>query len=302
VVRDSIKTAIILVNFNSAPDTIECIESLIKNLKSAYELVVVDNQSTDTSVKQIKNHIKQYKTSAVTLLVADENRGFAAGNNLGIEHGLLNKKISHFWLLNNDTIVKSDDLSPLVSQFVSMQSCGLLGSKLLYYNSPNTIQAVGGRIKVWQARVSLVGFNEEDIKQYDLQMPPIDYVVGASMFTSREVIDRVGKMNEKLFLYVEELDWCKRMKDVGFSITTCCQSVVYHKQGVSTRQFERGSKSKCATYYQIRNLIYHYRIFYPLLILSPVLRMFVRGILYSLTERQNFIKVYLKATMDAIKM
>ena len=303
MVRTSLKTAIILVNYNTAQDTIECIHSLVNCLSANYVVIVVDNHSSDDSVSQLDEHIKQYSSNLVQLIAAKENLGFAAGNNLGVSHALSMPHISHFWFLNNDTILKDDALSPLIDQFERNNSSGLLGSKLLYYNPPHKLQAVGGRINVVTAKVSLVGFNEEDHGQYDQEEHTlIDYVVGASMFTSKQVIEKVGKMNEKLFLYVEELDWCKRMKVNGLSIDYCPKSVIYHKQGVSTKQFERGQKSQMATFYQIRNLIYHYRLFYPLFIFSPIIRMLLRAVLYTLNEKQNFIKVYLRATRNSFRM
>src|SRR5699024_6812980 len=119
-------------------DTIACLYSLKKLKYSNYSIVVVDNGSTDQSIREINNCF-----DTITFLKSEENRGYAAGNNLGInyamEHGA-----DYCWLLNNDTIVTESALNPLVERLENNSQMGLCGSKIIYYDQQNMLQALGG--------------------------------------------------------------------------------------------------------------------------------------------------------------
>jgi len=303
--------SIILVNYNGWQDTIECCESLLKLDYTNYNIVVVDNASTDNSVEFITawafgnlnynfnqsdlsqklafpptakpinfiiqdagsntNKLEVLKTRQIALIKSPTNLGFAGGNNLGTKfmRGLSMQPI-FYWYLNNDTVVEKSSLSNLVYTFKkhlnSGVQLGLLGSKLMYYHKPNTIQAVGALYNPWLATVKHVGNNEIDRGQFDnkyLDSLGLDYVVGASLFVSDVFLEKVGLMSEDYFLYYEEIDWIIRGKQKGFQFASCTKSTVYHKEGASTGANDNENiKSFLSDYYNVRNRLLITRKYY----------------------------------------
>lgn len=155
---------------------------------------------------------------------ASENRGFSAGNNIGIKYVLAQNDADFIWLLNTDTVVETNALSALVQKADKYKKenrkVGIIGSKLMYYYHPELIQAVGGRYNKWLATTKHIGAFQKDLGQYDNELTSnkINYPIGASMFVDINFIQDVGLMCEDYFLYFEELDWVKRAKSKHWNI------------------------------------------------------------------------------------
>ncbi|MGK7368687.1 MAG: glycosyltransferase family 2 protein, partial [Candidatus Halalkalibacterium sp. M3_1C_030] len=132
------KVHIIILNWNGKEDTIECLNSLKALEYPNFEIVVVDNASSDGSVSEIKD-----KFPETTLLESEINRGYAGGNNIGLRYAL-NHDSDYAWILNNDTVVDKNALGSLVKKMKIDGSIGICGSRLVYYHDRETIQALGG--------------------------------------------------------------------------------------------------------------------------------------------------------------
>lgn len=272
------KVYIILVNWNGWEDTVECLHSLEKLDYSNSSVIVVDNDSTDHSVKEIKSRFTD-----ITLIENDENKGFAGGNNVGIKYAL-QQNADYVWLLNNDTIVDKQALSALVAYMEEDRKIGICGSKLIYCYQRDTIQALGGgSYNKWLGITKNIGQN----KSVDFTYNPkkveerLDYVGGASMLVSRKFINEIGLLSEEYFLYYEEIDWAIRAKG-KFKLGFAPQSIVYHKEGQSTggSQLQLNDKSIQSDYYQLKNrLKFSYNFFplsLPMVYLSLVYAMITR--------------------------
>lgn len=233
--------AIILVNYNGAEDTIECIKSLSAIEDVAYEIIVVDNKSTDDSVNRLK---KFQKIAKFNLLELEYNNGFSAGNNIGIEYA---KNADYFLLLNNDTVVKPDFLSKLLYAMESNPRCGAAISKILYYSQPDTIWYAGGSFDKRTARSEHYCFNQKDINKEE-SVQKVTFASGCCLCISQKVLRRVGMLNEDFFLYEEDADYCYRIIESGFDILYVPNSVIYHKVSSST-----GTGSPMSQYYSVRN-------------------------------------------------
>ena len=286
------KTCVILVNYNSWVDTVECLESLFK-LKESVEIVVVDNASTDDSIQSIRNwaqgekvittslhseltrppiakplvykeyvegerSVSQISDNHFTLLISNRNDGFSSGNNLGIKFSVSHFDPKYFWLLNNDTVVKSNTLSKLIDfHEQSPKNIGVLGSTILYYDQPEIVQCYGGAVyNKWLGKSSLVG-EGSDIKDKGIDaFNELSFVSGASMFVSSKYIKDVGLLGEEYFLYFEELDWIYRGKQFGYEIAFVPESIVYHKGGQSTGSENNSTgNSLLSDFYYTRNKI-----------------------------------------------
>ncbi len=173
---------IVLVNWNGWADTLECLESLLQLDYPDYRVVIVDNDSSDSSVARIRawacddldllsvgpegSNIKPSTSRSLRFLEYDQSRdadshpvaseadivlirshanlGFAAGNNLGLNYVQMHNDAAYVWLLNNDTFVDPASLSALVSRIKSKPLAGICGSTLLRYDDPGRVQALGG--------------------------------------------------------------------------------------------------------------------------------------------------------------
>lgn len=255
------KVFIIILNWNGKKDTIECLNSL-KSLKySNFEIVVVDNASSDGSVSAIKDQFPE-----ITLLQNTTNLGYAGGNNIGLRYAMTHE-VAYAWILNNDTVVHKDALGSLVEKIKSDQNIGMCGSRLIYYHDRQTIQALGGGVyNKWFGTTAHVGANEPattDFSEEEIERK-LDYIVGASMLVSDRFLEEVGLISEDYFLYYEELDWALRGKD-KFRLGYADKSLVYHKEGASVKgdNLTLNKKSRLSDYYQIKNRLKFTWKFYP---------------------------------------
>lgn len=270
---------IIVLNWNSAKDTIHCIKSVLNlNKIKDVTIVVCDNDSKQDSYDEIKNfvlnqthisslvisenEIPDYKNSnyKIVLIKNEKNYGYAGGNNRGIKFSLLQDDMQYVWILNNDTEVAIDSLDYLVSKFELCNEYGVVGSKLVDFEDRNKVQAVGGIINPKFCTTKEIGseFRVDELIDEIKYEQKVDYVVGASMLFSRACIDKVGLMCEDYFLYYEEIDICNRIRQKGLKVGIASQSIVYHKHGASTGK----GKSDIADYYSVRNRLLISKKFY----------------------------------------
>lgn len=264
------KVYILLVNYKGHLDTIECLESCLKLNYSNFNIVVIDNSPTNYSVNYIldwargkTNRVntnfedillplsqkpidivlleegeisrRSFQQKKITLIKAKENNGFAAGNNIGYKFIDQLNDYKFIWFLNNDTVVRPESLRRLVNYWEKTENdkLGILGSTLVRYFNPDRIQALGGLFNKWFATSKHLadGFHISQLES--INTAHINYIVGASMFTSKEFLDDVGPMYEGYFLYFEEIDWVKRGVKKGWKIDVCKESIVFHKEGAS---------------------------------------------------------------------
>lgn len=235
------RVSIITINYNQAKVTCELLDSLRNVTYKNIELIVVDNFSAQDPGEIITTGYPEVK-----FIRSEKNLGFAGGNNLGIQAS--NGK--YLFFLNNDTEVDSGFLEPLVALFENNPQAGIASSKILYYNSQNTIQYAGSTcINPFTGRNTRVGYMEKDNGQHDT-LKQTDLAHGAAMMVPRSVIEKAGMMPEFFFLYYEEVDWCETIKKEGYKIFYVPDSKVYHKESMSV-----GKKSTLKTYYMTRNRV-----------------------------------------------
>ena len=235
--------AIILVNYNGAVDTIECIKSLSNINGIDYEIIVVDNCSTDDSLSMLKSVQIDF---GFILLIAEINNGFSAGNNIGIRYAK-QKNADYYLLLNNDTVVEPDFLQYLLDGMNNQQNCGATTGRILYYAKPDTIWYAGGALNCKIGRTEHFYYGKKDTP---LQKEPkaVTFISGCCMCLSRILVDEVGLLNEDFFLYEEDAEYCYRINKAGFTLLYVPSAIVYHKVGAST-----GQGSLMSQYYTIRN-------------------------------------------------
>lgn len=255
--------SIITVNYNTPEDTKATVQSLadIAHNGFDYRVIVVDNGSKEPlsfNKAFLKNNPK------VDLLRSESNLGFSGGNNLGIQHAIDHYDSDYYLLLNSDTIVTKDFLQELVKMMKSDPRIGLAASKVYFHRGyeyfensyteaekHHVLWYVGGRID-WTNLLSYhIGIDEVDRGHFDNETET-DYATGCVMMISREVIERVGRLDDRFFLYSEDVDFSLRVREAGLKVMYCPSSVIYHKIGRSTG----GAGSPLQQYYQTRNRLF----------------------------------------------
>lgn len=215
------KIGIVLLNWNGWKDTAACIDSLKQLECHNYTIIVVDNDSTDNSVKELS------KIDNIVLLQSKSNLGFSGGCNIGIEFALQNN-CQYVWLLNNDTIVDSMALCYLLEQFSLNSKAGIVGSAIFYFGK-NEIQCYGGG-KIHP----LTGISH--FVKCSKKIDSLEYISGASMLVTKEVFEKIGLLSNEFFLYWEDTEFCFRAKRAGFELVVAKNSTVRHKEQASANK------------------------------------------------------------------
>lgn len=218
--------SIITVNFNQPLVTEALLESVISlNLYENIELIVVDNGSLHNPVPAWEQRYPQFR-----FIRSDTNLGFAGGNNLAIREA----NGARVFLVNNDTVVTAGLILKLVRVLDTFEGAGVVSPLIHYYDQPDIIQYAGYTpMNFYTGRNSCIGQFEKDEGQYDGPVRETAYAHGAAMMVSREVLAKVGLMDERYFLYYEELDWCERIRRGGYKIFFEPSALIYHKESVS---------------------------------------------------------------------
>lgn len=230
--------SIITINYDHPEVTCELLESLRKITYPNIEIIVVDNASPNDDQSVIKE-----KHPEIIFIQSDKNLGFAGGNNLGIRKS----KGKYILLLNNDTEVDTNFLQPLVNKCENNKKVGAVSPKIYYFYDKKIIQWAGNyKMNKFTMRCMARGWLEKENGQYDSDWKSF-YNHGAAMLVPRTVIDKIGLMSEVYFLYYEELDWSERIRNSGYEIYYVHNSMIYHKESIST-----GTDSPLKTYYMNR--------------------------------------------------
>lgn len=283
------KVSIITVNFNQSRVTQEMLDSIYEvNTYPALEIIVVDNASTPNPVPGLQ---KMYPN--VKFIRSETNLGFAGGNNLGIKEATGD----YLFLANNDTEFTEELIERLAGTLDTHPKAGMVSPKIRYFDQPEMLQYAGFTgMNYFTARNSCIGRYETDNGQHDHRTGETGYVHGAAMMVRRDAIDKAGMMPENYFLYYEEMDWCERIRNAGYTIWLNMQALIYHKESVSV-----GGKSALKEYFMNRNRILfvrrnspvHARIaFWPYYLCM----VFSRNMLNYVRQKQwGFIPVLLRA-------
>lgn len=234
--KKNVDLSIIIVNYNTRQLLDNCLKSIFKyDWKIHFKVIVVDNASTDGSAVLVAKQFPQ-----VELIKNDQNIGFAAGNNLAL------KKINSetMLLLNSDTEVLADSLDNLyhLASNYDISSCQILNKELIL--QPNTgdfpfglalfnwLTGLDDIFSFWQ--IPLRSFHQNNKKFYN-GIKEVDWVSGTAMLINRQVVDKIGLLDESFFMYFEDVDYCLRAKKMGFKIGWTDQAKIIHLGGASSQ-------------------------------------------------------------------
>lgn len=235
------KVSIILVNYNGAKDTLECINSLRNIEFRNFEIIVVDNNSIQEEKKLLKEN-----NDGFILLESNENDGFAIGNNIGIEYAI-NNNADYVLLLNNDTIVEKDFLNIMLDTYILEENIGAVGCKIMYNDNKDLIWYKGGKIDYSKFSAFNMYEKQNDINENN-EVLETDFITGCCVLLSKKTIKAVGDLSDEYFMYYEDVDYSLRVKEAGFKIVVNPRAKIYHKVSVSSG----GEDSPFRIYYSNR--------------------------------------------------
>jgi GT2 family glycosyltransferase len=225
--------SVVIVNFNSKKVLEECIASLKASSNIPFEVIVVDNASTDGSAEMVRSRSPQVK-----LIVNSSNLGFIKANNLGIKAS----KGARVMCLNNDTVVKAGAIEKLSAFMDAHPEAGAVGPKLLnsdgsiqyqcrrgFPTAANSLFYFTGLSRLFPKSKTFSGYLMTYLD--DKSVTEVDSLCGAAMLVRREAIDKVGVMDEDYYMYGDDIDWCFRMQKAGWKIFYLPEAEIVHYGG-----------------------------------------------------------------------
>ena len=234
------RTVAVVLSWNGREDTLACLESL-----RGVETIVVDHGSADGSAEAVESRFPE-----VELVRAGVNLGFAAGNNVGIRLAL-DRGADWVVLVNNDATVADDLVAALEAAAARHPDAGVLAGKVYLADPPDVLWYAGGSFEPrigYSGRVR--GAGERDDGRYDEERD-VDWATGALLAVSREAVGRAGLLDEELFAYMEDVDWCLRIRDAGLRVVFAPSVRAWHRVSASTG----GAASTTSLYYHCRNTL-----------------------------------------------
>jgi GT2 family glycosyltransferase len=287
-----LKVSVIVVNYNREDLVIDCLAALGEQLLKDFEIILVDNGSTDNSLYKIKRVLENRRPSThIKLVPMSANMGFTGGNLVGLSE----TEAEYVALLNNDTVPDKHWLGSLVNIMETTPDVGICASKMLIYGT-DTIDSAGDGFAT-----SLKGFKRgewENEGEYDTGEYVFGACAGAALYR-RKMIQEIGFFDQDFFLIQEDTDLNLRAQLAGWKVKYVPSAVVYHKVRSTI-----GHMSDTAIYYSLRNseLVRIKNI--PFLLFLRCLPEFAIGeildFIYFALKHRNF-QTYVKAKIAVLK-
>jgi len=230
---NSITISAIVVSYNTREMSLECLRALSADLQGIdSEILVVDNDSGDGTPAAVA---QEFPT--VRVIANSDNRGFGAANN----QGMLAARGEYFLLINSDTFPKKGAVAAMLQCIRENPKAAVVGPKLLYgngsaqrscYRFPTPFMA--WMENLWIASLVPVSSPFSDLRHWNHDtLRSVDFAIGACLLVRRRAVEQVGGFDEEFFMYSEEADWQKRMRQAGWLTLFTPAAVVTHLAGAS---------------------------------------------------------------------
>jgi N-acetylglucosaminyl-diphospho-decaprenol L-rhamnosyltransferase len=232
-----IKLSIVILSYNTKDLTLECLKSISSIYeeeleKKTFEIIVVDNNSSDDSIRNIKKEF--LNKSYITIVENKENLGFGKGCNLGVK----NSNGKYLLFLNSDTEVLDKGFLNMIQFLENNSQIAILGGKLI--NLDGSLQlSVGKFYNLFNLLIMLSGLERIGfLRSSPDEIKKVDWVSGACMMVKREIFEKLSGFDEKIFMYIEDMEICYRMKKLGYETFFFPDIKLKHKSlGSSNRTF-----------------------------------------------------------------
>lgn len=231
--------SIIITSYKNPELLKVCIDSIRKNIILAdYEIIVADSDTEESTELMI-----QEGYPGIKFLPSKENIGFSGTVNAGLKVA----QGKYILILNGDIVVKKDSIEKLLGYIKNNPEVGIVGPQLLSFNEafqPSTFRFYTPLTIIYRRTfLGKFGFAKKHLekflmKDFDFQsVREVDWIMGSSLMTSREAVEKVGPMDDRFKLYFEDTDWCRRFWENGYKVVYVPEAKMYHYHG-------RGSAGK----------------------------------------------------------
>jgi len=210
----------VVLNWNSADETLSCVQSLLGQSYPNLQVLVVDNASFDGAIERVRDEFPQ-----VHVLQLERNTGYAGGNNAGIRKALV-LGADQVLILNSDVILDPPAVE-LLSQAMG-SGVAVAGPTVYDMDTPARVQSAGCLRREWSSTFRVLDDVPESASR------GVDYVAGCALLMSRAAVESVGLFDDSLFAYCEEVDWCLRAGQRGYRVVHVPAARVWHRRGAST--------------------------------------------------------------------
>jgi GT2 family glycosyltransferase len=228
--------SVVILNWNRKEMLLDCLRSIKELDYPIYEIIVVDNASTDGSVQAVHE-----KYPDVVLIENDKNYGAIGGKNIGLRQAL-QSDVEYVYMQDNDIVAAKDTLTKLVEVAEGDSNVGMVGAMMYDYSKPDTILSAGGTID-WTQNVSRGrGDSQKDVGQFS-KIEPVDYLWGGAVLVRKSVLEKVGLFDEDYIGYwFEDSDLSVRVANGGYKVLFNPFSKVWHKPHATAEQFSYRKK------------------------------------------------------------
>ena len=244
-------TAVILINWNGADDTLACLASLEK-ASGDFCVVVADNGSTDDSMERLAAYAAT-SPLRLELLPLGRNWGFAAGNNRAIAFAKEHLSPDSYMLLNNDTEVAPDFMTNLQDIRAKHPGLKVLGPLICYWSDKTRIWSCGGRLVFGSRKAYYRDADVSALPSFDTEhhLMDVQFISGCALFVDASLVDDDGRLlTERFFFGEEDYEFALRMRKAGEEMMIVCDSVIWHKVSSSARNFSsKGTLGRDYIYY-----------------------------------------------------
>ena len=249
------RLAVVVLNYRTPTLTLNCLSSLAEQLDPAQDkVVIVDNASGDGSATRIRQAIDQKGWGGWTQLIeAEQNKGFSAGNNLG----MCSVPANGYWLTNSDTLFHPQAVKTLLQEMENQPNAGILSPRLEWQNGTPQISCFRYHTPISELLdAAKTGLISQPLHHYEVPLPISNtpftpqWTSFASVLLRGKAVQEVGLMDESFFMYYEDVDYCRRVEKAGWHIWHLPASRVIHLRGQSSPVKEATTKrSKRPHYY-----------------------------------------------------
>ncbi|MBD3393406.1 MAG: glycosyltransferase, partial [Chitinivibrionales bacterium] len=218
---------VLTLNWNGKHLLDDCLQSYLANNYPNFEMVMIDNGSSDGSVEYVKERYPK-----VTVLSNGENLGYSGGFNVGLKYAFKDKNADFALVTNNDVKADKRVIAELVATAKEEPAAGFVTGKVYYFDQPDTLQTVGKREHAIRWNGGHIGAREKDVGQYE-QVSERFFMDDIFTLVSRDVYAKIGGYDTTFFLQCEEYDWQARAKAAGFKFYYTPGAKIWHKESMT---------------------------------------------------------------------
>ena len=244
--------AVVICNYNGGEYLTRCVESILSSNRDDFDIIIVDNASTDTSAEDV---VKRF--SEIVLLRNKENLGGAGGFQTGFSYAL-NTGYPYIMAMDNDAFIASNTMSQLYDYLREHPETGMAAAKIMCMEEPDKVLDYNGKLDYKNLTVRMDWWLKSDSREAEVVAEP-DFAPTTTSMLTKEALEASGGMDPEYFIYLDDIEMSCRIKLRGYKIVTLGYAKAWHKSGLS----QSGTATTFKQYYFNRNRYYFFSKFAP---------------------------------------